>query len=34
LLEHLPDFTKLAQHWPQLKADFEGVLKRSITLWQ
>ena len=34
VLEHLPAFTELAQHRPQLKADFEGLLQRGLALRQ
>ena len=34
MLEHLPDFTELAQHRPQLEANLEGLLQRGLALRQ
>ena len=34
VLEHLPDFTELAQHRPQLEANLEGLLHRGLALRQ
>jgi hypothetical protein len=34
VIEHRSAFTKLAQHAPQLKANFEGLLQRGPTLGQ
>ena len=34
VLEHLPPFTELAQHRPQLEANLEGLLQRSLAFRQ
>src|SRR5262249_14162116 len=34
MLEHLPAFTELAQHWSQFEANFEGLLQRGLALRQ
>ena len=34
VLKHLLAFTELAQHWPQLEANLEGLLQRGPALWQ
>ena len=33
-LEHLPDFTELAQHRPQFEANLEGLLHHGLALRQ